>query len=369
MVNNSNALLNIIFKYVLIILLLLFSVPETYAKTENDSTKKVKIAAIPIINYNASQGALIGALGQAFYKLNAQDTISPSSSTGLFGIYTTNSTFFTALFQNLYWNEDKWRAKVAAGFGQMNFQYWQQLPINDGAFVDFSTDATFALARIERKVFKQLYFGVEGTLSKAETGFDLPDFVPDSIRYDSRNMNNIGILLNYDLRDHQMNPYSGFNVSFKNLIYKTWLNSGNDFNKIELVYNHYYQIKNERNIIVSRFKTSIASGDVPFQGQSVVGQDDIRGYTAGKYRNNQIYALQAEYRWRFYKKWGMVGFAGLASAVESASDLFSTSLLPGAGVGLRYMMIPSERINVGFDVAAGKDDWGLYFRIGESFGR
>ncbi|MCK4560926.1 MAG: hypothetical protein KAV45_14180 [Calditrichia bacterium] len=49
--------------------------------------------------------------------------------------------------------------------------------------------------------------------------------------------------------------------------------------------------------------------------------------------------------------------------------LFSfQGLLPGAGVGLRYMAIPSEKINIGIDIAKGIDDWGLYFRIGETFG-
>lgn len=334
-----------------------------------DSLKKVKIAAIPIINYNPSQGLVFGAMGQGFYKLNAKDTISPSSSSGIFGMYTTNKTYFISLFQRLYFNEDKWRGMFAAGFGQMNFQFWQQLPIDGGTFIDFNTNATFALARMERKVYKELYLGLEGTISRAETEYDVPDFFPDSLRYDERNMNNIGLLLNFDKREHQMNPYMGFNIAFKNNLYATWLNSGNDFNKTELTYNHYYQIKNERNILATRFKTTIASGDVPFQGQSVVGQDDIRGYTSGKHRNNQVYALQAEYRWRFYKKFGMIGFAGLASAVNSFNDLPKSEILPGAGVGFRYMMLPSERINIGFDVAKGKDDWGLYFRIGESFGR
>jgi hypothetical protein len=82
-----------------------------------------------------------------------------------------------------------------------------------------------------------------------------------------------------------------------------------------------------------------------------------------------VYALQAEYRWRFYKKLGMVGFFGIASAVEHISDIPTEELLPGGGIGIRYMMIAKERINVGVDFAKGKDDWGLYFRIGESFGR
>ncbi len=30
-------------------------------------------------------------------------------------------------------------------------------------------------------------------------------------------------------------------------------------------------------------------------------------------------------------------------------------------------MIPSRNINVGIDGALGKEDWGIYFRIGEAF--
>jgi len=31
------------------------------------------------------------------------------------------------------------------------------------------------------------------------------------------------------------------------------------------------------------------------------------------------------------------------------------------------MVIPSEQINIGIDVAVGKNDWGVYFRIGEVY--
>ena len=36
-------------------------------------------------------------------------------------------------------------------------------------------------------------------------------------------------------------------------------------------------------------------------------------------------------------------------------------------VWYRYMAFPENKMNVGLDFAAGKDDWGIYFRIGESF--
>ena len=337
--------------------------------SKDDSIKSVSLAAIPIVDYDPSFGVTFGALGQIFYKLDKADTISPSSSTGVFGMYTANKTYFAAAFQRFYIKEDMWRIMLAAGLGNINFQYWQELPGIGGDFIGFTTKATFAMARVEHQFYRNLYAGIIGTYSKAKTEYGVPDFVPDSLRFDERNMNNLGIIINRDMREHQLNPYGGYNIELKTSFYRKWMNSGNDFIKYEIKYNHYFKIKNERNILATRVKAAISTGDVPFQGQSVVGQDDIRGYSSGKYRDNQVYAVQAEYRWRFYKKFGMVGFLGVATAIEKIEDLPRGELLPGFGVGFRYMMIEKERINIGVDVAVGKDDWGMYFRIGESFGR
>lgn len=362
-------------KFLLVIIVLATHAISVNSQKTNTTTsdsiksKKPSVAAIPIINYDPSLGATIGAMGQYFYKINKKDTISPSSSTGLFGIYTTNKTYFMAAFQRFYLNEDRWKLMFAGGKGNINFQFWQDLPDNSGVFIDFNTEATFALARIERKLFKKPYGGINMVYSDATTTYDLPDYFPDSLKYDKVNMNNIGYLFNYDMREHQLNPYSGYNVEFKNNFYKEWINSSYDFNKTELTYNHYYTLSNTRNILATRFKANIATGNVPFQGQNVIGQEDIRGYSNGKHRDNQTYAMQAEYRWRYYKRVRMVGFIGIATAVSNASEILDSEFLPGAGVGFRYLMLPIERINIGIDVAKGKDDWGMYFRIGESFGR
>lgn len=359
-------------KYIFGILFFLFVLLQSaISQLKKDSINRVGFAAIPMINYSPSFGLNLGAIGQMFYKVNLKDTISPSSSTGILGLYTTNKTYFLAGFQKMYWNDDKWRMLVAGGNGNINFQFWQEMPSGGefypegGTFIDFNTYAVFAVGRIERKVYKKLYAGLNGKYSMAETDYYFPGYT-----YTEKvNMSNIGYQLNYDVREHQINPYGGYNIEFVNTFSRDWINSSYNFEVYKITYNHYYKIKNERNMLVTRFVANIADGDVPFQGQSIVGQDDIRGYSNGKYRNNQVYALQAEYRWRFYKKFGMVGFAGVASAVEQFKDIAKTSLLPGVGAGFRYMMLAKERVNIGMDVAVGKDDWGMYFRIGESFGR
>ena len=102
-----------------IICLMLISIVgfSTNLTHENDSTKKVNFAAIPVINYNNSMGIIVGAMGSAYYKLNATDTISPSSSSMLFGMYTGNKSFLGLAVQKFYFNEDKWRAKIIGGTG------------------------------------------------------------------------------------------------------------------------------------------------------------------------------------------------------------------------------------------------------------
>ena len=339
------------------------------AQPIDDPMKKIRMAAVPLVNYSKTIGASFGAMANMYYKVSSNDTISPSSSTGIFGMYTTNKTYFLAAFQQLYLHEDRWRISAAVGAGNINSQYWQDFPVDGGEFIGYGTKARFAMAKVDRKVYDNLYVGANANFVNSETAYDFPDFFPDSLKYDSRYLNNLGYQVNYDKRDHQISPFSGFNIAFKSNYFRKWLKGENNFVKFEFIYNHYFMVRNERNILVARFSAAISAGDVPFQGKNVVGQDDLRGYSSGRYRNDQIYALQAEYRWRFYKRLGMVGFAGVATAVEKAGDIFNTGLLPGAGVGLRYLMIPEERINVGIDIAKGKGDWGLYFRIGESFGR
>ncbi len=353
----------------LICVFTLISYPLSAQKQNEEDIKKVRWAGVPYLNYNNTIGFTLGALGRAFYKADRSDTISPSSSTGVFGMYTTNKTYFAFAFQQFYLDQDNWRMKFAAGFGNLNFQYWQTLPVSEGVFIGFGTNSTFAMAQAERRIYSKLYGGINAFYINAKTEFDLPEWVPDSLVQEEVSLNNVGYVINYDNRENQFNPYGGFNIEFKHSLYRDWLNSDYEFQNFEFTYNHFFRIRNDRNILVTRLNANISTGDVPFQGQNVVGQDDIRGYSSGKYRNNQVYAIQTEYRWRFYKKWGMVGFFGLASAVETLGDIPDEDLLPGIGVGLRYMMIEKERINIGIDIATGKDDWGLYFRIGESFMR
>lgn len=351
-------------------LFLLFESVSTFIHAQDSAKNNMKLAAIPIINYNRTQGFIAGAMVSGYYKVNRNDTVSPSSNTGIVALYTAQQSYILIGFQRFYLAHDRWRIVAGVGTANVNFQFYYDDPlVVSGDFVDYTTKTNFASVQVQRKVVGKLYAGLIGQYITTKTTFGIPNAAgKDSI--DERRLNNIGYIFSNDTRDNVNYPVKGTFINFKNQFYRSWIGSSNGYTRYAVNYNQFFALsKDEKNILAVRTNLDIATGDVPFEGQSVVGSDDIRGYSQGKYRGNQVYTAQAEYRWNFYKRFGMVGFFGLASAVENFSDIFDSKILPGIGAGFRFRMIPSEKINIGIDGAVGRGDYSISFRIGETFTR
>jgi outer membrane protein assembly factor BamA len=355
-----------------VIFFLLFASAWVHGQDSAVSKKqKSGIAAIPMINYNRTQGIVVGAIVSNYFKINKKDTLSPSSNIGIAGIYTEQKSYMVFAYSALYFDQDRWRLRMAAGSMDINFQFYLEDPVTStGNFTDYSTKANLVLLQLQRNIFKRIYFGPTGSFIKAQTTFAFPgangeDSVSKSI------LNNIGYIITNDTRDHVQYPTKGMFLNFKNQFYRNWIGSDYEFVRYIIAYNQFFNLEklSNRHVLVARATLNIATGNVPFEGQTVVGGEDIRGYSQGKYRNDQVYTLQAEYRWNFYRKWGLVAFAGLASAVANVSDITNSPLLPGVGAGLRFRMLPTERVNIGVDAAVGRGDYSITFRIGEAFGR
>src|SRR6478736_3598679 len=136
---------------------------------------KTGFAAIPMVNYNRTQGIVAGALATGFYKINKKDTISPSSSTGAIGIYTEQKSYALLAYSQLYFAEDRWRVLAAAGSLDINFQFYFDSPASSaGNFYDYSTKANLAMVQVQRNLFKRIYFGPTVAWTKATTAFGFP---------------------------------------------------------------------------------------------------------------------------------------------------------------------------------------------------
>jgi outer membrane protein assembly factor BamA len=349
------------------LLIVLITTHFTFSQTKSDTIKKIRYAAVPLINYNRTQGFIAGAMTQAYYRVNKNDTISPHSSTVAMGIYTQEKTWLAGIGETLYLKEDTWRIKAFLFKGNVNYQYFNgEADNNAGQYEDYNNEITMIMSQVQRKVWKRFYAGLYAEYNNTKTYF-----IDRNDSLDIKKMNNIGYVISQDSRDNVQFPTHGIFMNFKNQFYRDWVGSDVDFTKFQVSYTHFFDLKKDHShVLLGRFNTEIGTGDVPFQGQSVIGRDDLRGYSQGKYRGNQVYALQSEYRWMFNKsKFGLVSFVGVASAVNKFGDILSSELLPGIGAGVRYRLLPDMKVNIGLDIGVGKDDYSITFRIGEAFAR
>lgn len=345
------------FKVSLLIIVLINWLPAAAQKKDSARQKAVSFAGLPMISYNASLGWSFGANGMIFFNMKKTDTISPASMVGVRGTYTSSKSYFGGAYAQLYFKEDKWRATLAGGLGNINFQYYELADgMDEGDFVDYNTTTDFLFLRGLRKIKGHFYGGAYFKLQHSETLFK--DSAGNTQEVAA---NGFGLNLTYDSRNYIYYPSSGFYSSLSFLNNAAWLGTDSVFSTLRFFVNWYHTLS-KNSILAARVNMFSGLGNVPFSGQRAVGGKDIRGYTDGKYRGDQIYSAQAEYRWNFYKRWGVVGFFGMAFTEKPSSEL-----LPAGGVGARFTIIRSRHINIGVDYAVGKGDQGIYFRINEAF--
>jgi len=329
----------------------------------------VKFAPVPYINYDRTLGFTVGALPMVMYDLSEKDTISPQSITGGLIMYATNKSWFGMVFNKTYFNEDKYRATLAGGLGITFYQFFMSEPFDLG-YIDYNVDMKFLFVELQRKVIGNLYAGLNYKYAKLLSvipEFETPDgeIIPEMD--DTDELNGLGAILSYDSRDDVYYPYNGLISNLKFSSFPDFMGNELVSKKVDFDYNHFFPFRDDKDVLAARFFGGAGIGELSFNQQFVVGGEDVRGYSQGKYRGEQIVAMQAEYRWNPHEKIGIVGFLGSAMVFNGINSEDNGILLPSLGTGFRYNVFPENHMNVGMDFAVGKDDWGLYFRIGEAF--
>ena len=350
-----------------IILTLCCSLAWTQTKS-NDSTatavkpkKNIDFNVMPYISYNRNLEFMFGAIPMMMYKINPADTISPKNLSGVSAIYTTNKSYFVALFNKFYLKEDRWRATFFFMTGNQNSQFYMD-DIDAPDFYDYGTKTTVVNFSVQRKVIKSLYAGIGYSYAHYDTTYE------ENVQPASKtHTNGLQAIVMYDTRDAVYYPTKGKKARIRWVTFPEWFGNDVNANKILSEYNKYFPMRNGTDVLAARFSGKFGLGNIAFEQQVTIGGEDIRGYSEGKYRGDGLMAIQSEYRYNFSEKMGVVGFAGLATIYGSDTADFNWKIYPGAGVGYRYKAFKTEKFNVGLDAAVGKDDWGIYFRIGEAF--
>lgn len=127
------------------------------------------------------------------------------------------------------------------------------------------------------------------------------------------------------------------------------------FQQIDIEAQRYIPLLNQRRVIALRGRTiqSFTHGDnrVPFFHQAVIGgNDDLRGFRPYRFQDDNMFVMNAEYRWEVFSGMDMAVFADAGRVSPKRWDFDIGNMETSAGFGLRFNARNATfmRVDVGF---------------------
>lgn len=335
------------------------------------SPEKPKWIAYPTLSFAPETSWEIGVAAALVYYAKRDTTNRLSEASG-FSFITLQGQYGAHFEHALYSDKNKWFLLGKAKFQSYPLAYYGIGPdIQGDELAIANANFTLIRERFLRQISGHWYVGLEVDYERlTRVRFDwLNGYEPTGPIFGEEGYSNLGLGLGvvYDTRHNVLNVRHGFLSEIGYLWYEpTW----GATNKLQTLFidNRAFFKTNKRNVIATQMIGQFSTGDVPFNQLSMIGGEMMmRGYYLGKYRDNNMVAVQAEHRWlpfKFSKRIGAAVFGGLGSV---APDLKFDKLLWTAGGGIRVLLFPKRDIFTRLDVGMNPDGYGVYIFIGEAF--
>lgn len=174
-----------------------------------------------------------------------------------------------------------------------------------------------------------------------------------------------GFAAEYDTRDSEMNPHRGSFIEAKMLWFGSYAGGDASFSKGTLDMRTF--IPFGESTICLQFGGASVTGDIPFYYYpSLGGSQSLRGFYYGRHVDRNLVFSQAEYRFNVWKRIGMTLFAG-AGEVAPGFSCFGEHIRAAGGVGFRFMLDETQKINFRLDLSYNGTEGYTYLNILEAF--
>jgi hypothetical protein len=179
-----------------------------------------------------------------------------------------------------------------------------------------------------------------------------------------------GFGLVYDNRKNTLNVRDGKFAEVFYLDYSKKIKSDFQFNSLMMDFRYFKSVKKNQ-VFATQFVAQLVSDNAPFNMQAQIGGNVImRGYYYGRFRDRQLFASQAEYRFLPFgcsNRIGGVAYFAAGTVQNRVNDFDFNNILPSGGLGFRYKLFAKKDIFIRLDAAATKEGLAFYIANGESF--
>lgn len=346
----------------------LLTIPVVGVAAQDKTSAGTSVIPFPFVFYTPETGLAFGATLIVYKTLAGTDR--PSSLQPTF-VYSVKKQVIASLASEAYLAEGDVRLVGELAYMRFPNTFWgigNDAP--DLAEEDYTPRLFSARLDLQRRVHGSWFVG--GNLLAAhrrlvetqDGGLLATATIPGTA---DGLVVSLGISLTRDSRDHNIYPRRGGYLQLKLARFDGMIGSDYEFTTLQVDARQYIPVGSQH-VLVVRGLVKETEGLAPFELLPQLGGERLlRGYFAGRYREQSLLALQIEYRAPVVWRIGAVGFAGVgqvAGALDAfAPDRFKTSF----GIGLRFLLSREEHLNLRADFGFGEGSSGFYLGMGEVF--
>lgn len=285
-------------------------------------------------------------------------------------MYTQNGQVLAGLSTDAWLDDSRHHVAASVGYSRFPTIFYGIGNATSVTDSETYTPRTFAMdAAVERRIAPGIYVGLTGDvgdthLVEVEPGRALAS---GTIRGSSGGRAvGMGVSLTYDTRDNILAAESGGYARVAVRGYGAMLGSDYGFTSTRVDLRRYRAFAHH--VFAVQASWSGVAGDVPFDRiPKLGGQNLLRGYFEGRFRDRHYAAAQAEYRTPSWHRLGLASFAGAGEVAPSVGKLTLRGIHAAGGAGLRVMLSRQERLALRLDYGAGHRSSGFYVTVGEAF--
>ena len=325
---------------------------------------------LPIISPITEPAIGYGLVGAGVYfipkRKTSKDEFKMPDIVGLGGGYTQNGTWIAGGGYFGFWKDDKVRYRGIFGYGDVNLKFYgfgNEYLANDPA--EFNIMSSLFLQQAVIRIKKSHFFlGGKYFFAKTEvTAFEeskLPEVDPKDFTVIS---SGLSIISEYETFNNLLSPTKGIRLHLSYDQNLKFLGSDYYNSRLTLFALGYFPI-NRHWVSGLRVESILVSENTPFYMMPYIS---LRGVPLLRYQGALTLLAETEQLVRVYKRWSLVGFAGIGTVMPSIDDMTFGSTAWNAGVGFRYKIARLLGLQMGVDVARGPEDWAFYIVFGSAW--
>ncbi len=359
---------------VISILLILCNVVAAQEKGDTLlTTKSVDIIGYPIAFYTPETDLAGGVGGLIYFRMGEDVKIRPSKIL-VSAWYTINHQYYFKIAPQIYF------AGAGRDLLDMRFIYSKEI----GKFYGIGNETEeinnpeFTMTSL--RFYSE--FGAFNLISKnIHTGIII-DYFPNDLVDKQANpylqnenipgvnggtVSGLGLLVVLDERDNIFYPTKNYFHKIRLQFFGSYLGSEFTYNRM-VADLRYFISPLESHILAFQLYTDITHGTIPFfRLPALGGEQRMRGYFTGRYRDKLYLTGQVEYRKLVWWRLGVAAFLAAGDVANKWTQFNTRTIKYSYGFGLRFVFDQDEKINLRMDLGFGKNTSGVYFALEEAF--